>query len=168
MYFLVPGPGICRAVEGFGRGRGRDSLCCRFSISSRSTDQIQTGRPCPPQPAARYPSGLPHFLCQVPGERFYVPPPPPRFMFTYCRSTALRQRHLAPFKIKAKLKGALALRDPNISTESQKSHQFPPEIIEIIIAHLAYDAPILKACAATCSSWYNVASPHLHHTVTFR
>lgn len=38
----------------------------------------------------------------------------------------------------------------------------------MIIAHLAYDAEALKACAATCFSWYNVAIPHLHHTLTLR
>ena len=38
----------------------------------------------------------------------------------------------------------------------------------MIIAHLAYDIPTLKACAATCFCWYNVVFPHLHHTVIFR
>jgi len=38
----------------------------------------------------------------------------------------------------------------------------------MIIAHLTYDTPTLKACAATCSSWYYVATPHLHHTLALR
>ena len=35
----------------------------------------------------------------------------------------------------------------------------------MIIAHLAYDTPTLKACATTCFSWYNITTPHLHHTL---
>ena len=35
----------------------------------------------------------------------------------------------------------------------------------MIIAHLIHDVPTLKACAATCFSWYNIAVPHLHHTL---
>ena len=38
----------------------------------------------------------------------------------------------------------------------------------MIIAHLIYDVRTLKACAATCFSWYNIATPHLHHTLIFR
>jgi hypothetical protein len=40
--------------------------------------------------------------------------------------------------------------------------------VEAIIAHLAYDIPSLKACAATCFTWYNFAFPHLHHTLIFQ
>lgn len=38
----------------------------------------------------------------------------------------------------------------------------------MIIAHLAYDTRTLKVCAATCFMWYNIAIPHLHHTLKFR
>ena len=38
----------------------------------------------------------------------------------------------------------------------------------MIIVHHTYDASTLKACAATCSSWYSVAAPYLHHTLTLR
>jgi hypothetical protein len=38
----------------------------------------------------------------------------------------------------------------------------------MIIAYLINDIPTLKACAATCFTWYNVAVPHIHHTLTFR
>ena len=38
----------------------------------------------------------------------------------------------------------------------------------MIIAHLKYDTPTLKACAATCFSWYNIATPYLHHTLILR
>ena len=52
--------------------------------------------------------------------------------------------------------------------DSRQSHWAPPEILEMIIAHLIYDTRTLKACAATCFAWYNVATPHLHHTLTLR
>jgi len=38
----------------------------------------------------------------------------------------------------------------------------------MIVAYLIYDTPTLKACAATCSTWHYIATPHLHHTLTFR
>jgi hypothetical protein len=38
----------------------------------------------------------------------------------------------------------------------------------MIIANLAYDSRTLKACAATCFTWYNIAIPHLYHTLKFR
>ena len=38
----------------------------------------------------------------------------------------------------------------------------------MVIAHLIYDTSSLKACAATCFAWYNVATPHLYHTLTLR
>ena len=33
----------------------------------------------------------------------------------------------------------------------------------MIIGHLAYDTPSLRACALTCYSWYIAAVPDLHH-----
>ena len=42
----------------------------------------------------------------------------------------------------------------------------PLEVVEMIIAHLIYDLPSLRACALTCYSWYIAAVPHLHHTLT--
>ena len=38
----------------------------------------------------------------------------------------------------------------------------------MFIAHLKYDIPTLKACAATCFCWYNIAIPHLHRTLVLR
>ena len=38
----------------------------------------------------------------------------------------------------------------------------------MIIAHLKYDVQTLKACAATCSSWYNIAIPLIHRTLRLR
>jgi len=52
-------------------------------------------------------------------------------------------------------------------TGSRRPRRLPPEIVEMIIAHLKYDTPTLKACATTCSTWYHIATPHLHHTLTF-
>jgi len=44
---------------------------------------------------------------------------------------------------------------------------FPYEIVEMIIAYyLAYSPNTLKACSLTCRSWYNIAAPLLHHTLT--
>ena len=76
--------------------------------------------------------------------------------------------HVIWYRSKAKLKGALATRGSYTPREPFKPPRFPPEIVEMIIAHLAYDIPTLKACVATCLSWYNVALPHLHHTLTIR
>ena len=36
----------------------------------------------------------------------------------------------------------------------------------MIIAYFKHDNPTLKACAATCFCWYNIAFPHLHRTLT--
>ena len=43
----------------------------------------------------------------------------------------------------------------------------PYEILEmIIVVHLANDLDTLKAYSLTCRSWYAVAVPHLHHTLS--
>lgn len=57
---------------------------------------------------------------------------------------------------------------PRTRTVDQQTHRVPVEILEMVIAHLIYDTPSLKACAATCLAWYGVATPHLHHTLTLR
>ena len=44
----------------------------------------------------------------------------------------------------------------------------PYDIVEMIIAHLTYDLPTLKACALTCHSWHTVALSHLFHTLILR
>jgi len=36
----------------------------------------------------------------------------------------------------------------------------------MILAHVLLDTPTLKACSATCRSWYITTLPHLHHTLT--
>ena len=72
------------------------------------------------------------------------------------------------YRSKAKLKGALARRDSNILKDKSHPHKLPPEIVGMIIAHLAYDIPALKACSATCLTWYNFVCPYLHYTLIFR
>lgn len=72
------------------------------------------------------------------------------------------------YRSKAILKGVLAHENPDTPSGPHQPHWFLPEIIEMIIVHLAYDTPTLKACAATCFSWYNVATPYLYHTLTLR
>ena len=51
--------------------------------------------------------------------------------------------------------------------QSQQSQSpLPYDIVEMIIAHITYDLPALKALSLTCRSWYITAFPHLHHTIT--
>ena len=38
----------------------------------------------------------------------------------------------------------------------------------MIITHLEYDVQTLKACAAACFSWYNIAIPLIHRTLILR
>jgi len=58
---------------------------------------------------------------------------------------------------------------PEVSaTRPSPTTRLPPEIIEIIIAHLIYDTPSLLACSLTCSSWYIAVVPRLHQTLTIR
>jgi len=45
---------------------------------------------------------------------------------------------------------------------------FPYEIMEMIITHLIHDLRTLKACSLASRSWYIVAVPHLHHTLTLK
>ena len=72
------------------------------------------------------------------------------------------------YRSKAKLKDALAHQGSHTPTGSRRPYWTPLEILEMIISHLTYDVRTLKACAATCFVWYNVATPHLHHTLTLR
>jgi len=50
-------------------------------------------------------------------------------------------------------------------TRSSPVTRLPQDIVEIIITHLIYDKPSLRACSLTCYSWYIAAVPHLHHTL---
>ena len=70
------------------------------------------------------------------------------------------------YRSKAKLKDILAHDDSDTPEDSHQPHRFPPEIVEMIFVCLIHDTAALKACAATCFTWYNVAISHLHHTLT--
>ena len=54
---------------------------------------------------------------------------------------------------------------PQASATYEPTSPLPYEIAEVIVAHLVYDLPALKACSLTCRSWYIVAFPHIHHTI---
>jgi len=51
-------------------------------------------------------------------------------------------------------------------TRSSPATRLPSELIEITIAYLFYDMRSLRACTMTCYSWYIIAIPHLHRTLT--
>ena len=55
---------------------------------------------------------------------------------------------------------------PETHTVRESTCRFPYEIVEIIITHTTHDLDALKACSLACRSWYTVAVPHLHHTLT--
>jgi len=57
---------------------------------------------------------------------------------------------------------------PEIRTAYHSTHRLPYEIVGMIIAHLTRNLNALKACSLTCRSWYTVAVPHIHHTLTLR
>ena len=44
--------------------------------------------------------------------------------------------------------------------------RLPLELVEMIIEYLIYDMRCLRACTMTCHSWYIIASPHLHRSLT--
>ena len=50
----------------------------------------------------------------------------------------------------------------------QSPSPLPYDIVEMIIAHVTSDLRALKAFSLTCRSWYIIAVPHLHHTLTLR
>jgi len=51
------------------------------------------------------------------------------------------------------------------TTRASPATKLPLEIIQMIIAHLAYDTPNLLTCTLTCYSWYLAAVPRLHRTL---
>jgi len=55
---------------------------------------------------------------------------------------------------------------PWTSISHSRANDLPQELVEMIIAHVLLDTLTLKACSATCRSWYLAALPHLHHTFT--
>lgn len=69
---------------------------------------------------------------------------------------------------KTKLNRLLGNSPPNTRTAHESARRLPQESVETIIAYLSHDLDTLKACSLTCHSWYIVAAPHLHHTLTLR
>lgn len=73
----------------------------------------------------------------------------------------------------ATIDDVLALRIPGIpyytrARVERQTPRLPQEILEMIISNLTHNIPSLKACAATCFTWYNAAAPYLHHTLILR
>ena len=57
-----------------------------------------------------------------------------------------------------------------VSPENSLSHpspaaSLPQEIVEMVVAYLAYDTRSLWACRQTCCSWHIATAPHLHNTL---
>ena len=57
---------------------------------------------------------------------------------------------------------------PGAHITHKSTYSLPSDFLERIIAHLTCNLDTLKACSLVCRSWYIVAVPHLHHTLTFR
>ena len=55
---------------------------------------------------------------------------------------------------------------PEARIAHESTCRIPHEITEMVLAHLVHDLNALKAFSLTCRSWYTVAAPHLHHTLT--
>ena len=71
---------------------------------------------------------------------------------------------------KAKVNNLLNNTPPEACTMDEATLQppfpLPYDIVEMIIAHLARDLTMLKACSLTCRAWYLASVPFLHHTLT--
>ena len=52
------------------------------------------------------------------------------------------------------------------TSQSAPIARLPQELVGAIFSYFIYDTRILLACSMTCYSWYIVASPHLHHSLT--
>lgn len=95
-------------------------------------------------------------------------PPATAFRHSLTSIGVKRLANAVWYRSKAKLKDVVAHEHSDTPAVSRQPHWTLPEILEMIISYLAYDSRTLKACASTCFAWYNVAIPHLHHTLTFR
>ena len=70
------------------------------------------------------------------------------------------------YRSKAKIKKIFKQGGPEIHTSYIHTGCLPQELLDMIIAHILLDTPTLKACSATCRSWYIATLPHLHHTLS--
>ena len=89
-----------------------------------------------------------------------------------CRSAGLslpnRVAMMAWHRGKAKISRLLSNPQSNEHTAHEATCRLPFEIVEMIITHLIYDLGALKRCSLTCRSWYTIAVPHIHHTLTLK
>ena len=69
---------------------------------------------------------------------------------------------------KAEVNRLLSNSPPKARIMRKSACRLPQESVEMIIAHIAHDLESLKACSLTCHSWYIVAAPHIHRTLTLR
>ena len=67
---------------------------------------------------------------------------------------------------KAKVNRFLGNIPPVACNAHEPTRHLPYEVAEMIITHLIHDLPALKTCSLTCRSWYTIAVPHIHHTLT--
>lgn len=70
-------------------------------------------------------------------------------------------------RIKIKIGRLFGSAPLEIRSTHESTCRLPYEIVEMIIARLAFDFNTLKACSFVCRSWYIAAAPHLYHTLTF-
>jgi len=72
-------------------------------------------------------------------------------------------------RIRGMCSGGASLKTPTVRSSliapGGLPGRLPQEIVEIIIAYLAYHTRSLRACTLTCHSWYIAALPHLHRTL---
>jgi len=69
---------------------------------------------------------------------------------------------------KAKINRLLHITPLRMRAVRDSTCRFPPELTEMIIAHLIGDLHALKTFSLICREWYIAAVPHLHHTLTLR
>ena len=77
-------------------------------------------------------------------------------------------RSIIRYRTKAIIKRITEGGHPETSSLRPYARELPQELLEMIIAHILLDTPTLKACSATCRSWYIATLPHLHYTLTLR
>lgn len=67
---------------------------------------------------------------------------------------------------KARIHRIFSNPPPEARTIHESNCRIPYEIAGMIMAHFTHDLDTLKAFSMTCRSWYTLAAPHLHHTLT--
>jgi len=67
---------------------------------------------------------------------------------------------------KTKINRLFRITPPRTRAVHDSTCRFPPELTEMIIAHLIGDLHALKTFSLICREWYIAAVPYLHHTLT--